>query len=137
VEAKMDAINRTQGSKLMLENTLRALEANVALLQSPVDPPLVAGEPVRDRDRGSTPSPKASDALQAQIDLLKFQYTADYPLLKRLEARLLELKAREQESALGAPLPSVSGEKHAPASTRVPAGLLPLRERLSDTQAKI
>src|ERR1035441_9825927 len=66
LEANRDAINRAQDSKLMLENTLRALEANVVLLQSPVDPPLVAGEPVRDRDRGSTPSPKASDALQAR-----------------------------------------------------------------------
>ena len=136
LEANRDAINRAQDSKVMLESTLRALEASVALLQSPVDPPFVAGEPARDRDRGSTPSQKASDALQAQIDTLKVQYTADYPLLKRLEARLLELKAREQESAPGA-LPSVSGEKHAPASASVPAGLLPLRERLSDTQAKI
>ena len=136
LEANRDAINRAQDSKVMLESTLRALEANVGLLQSPVDPPFGAGESARDRDRGSTPSQKASDALQAQIDTLKLQFTADYPLLKRLEAQLLQVKAREQESALGA-LPSVSGEKHAPASTSAPAGLLPLRERLSDTQAKI
>jgi polysaccharide chain length determinant protein (PEP-CTERM system associated) len=136
LEANRDAINRAQDSKLMLESTLRALEANVGLLQSPVDPPLVAGEPVRDRDRGSIPTQKASDALQAQIDMLRVRFTPEYPLLKRLEAQLLQVKAREQESAVGA-LPSVSGEKHAPASTSAPAGLLPLRERLSDTQAKI
>jgi polysaccharide chain length determinant protein (PEP-CTERM system associated) len=136
LESNRDAINRAQDSKVMLESTLRALEANVALLQSPVDPLVGAGEPARDRDRGVTPPQKASDVLQAQIDGLKVRYTEDYPLLKRLEARLLEVKAREQESVLGA-MPSVSGEKHAPASTSAPAGLLPLRERLSETQAKI
>jgi polysaccharide chain length determinant protein (PEP-CTERM system associated) len=136
LEANRDAINRAQDSKVMLDSTLRALEANVALLQSPVDPPLGAGEPVRDRDRGSTPSQKASDVLQAQIDVLKVRYTSDYPLLRRLEAQLLEVKAREEESALAA-LPRVGGEKHAPASAGAPAGLLTLRERLSDTQAKI
>src|ERR1035438_2032950 len=136
LEANRDAINRAQDSKVMLESTLRALEANVALLQSPVDRAFGDGEPARDRDRGSTSSQKASDVLQAQIDLLKVHYTADYPLLKRLEARLLAVKAREQESVLAA-LPSVSGEKRAPAPASAPAGLLQLRERLSDTQAKI
>jgi uncharacterized protein involved in exopolysaccharide biosynthesis len=68
--------------------------------------------------------------------MLRVRFTPEYPLLKRLEAQLVQVKAREQESALGA-LPSVSGEKHGPASTSAPAGLLPLRERLSDTQAKI
>ena len=136
LEANRDAINRAQDSKVMLESTLRALEANVALLQSPVDRAFGDGEPARDRDRGSTSSQKASDVLQAQIDLLKVHYTADYPLLKRLEAQLLAVKAREQESVLAA-LPSVSGEKRAPAPASAPAGLLQLRERLSDTQAKI
>jgi polysaccharide chain length determinant protein (PEP-CTERM system associated) len=136
LEANRDAINRAQDSKVMLESTLRALEANVVLLQSPVDPAFGSGEPARNRDRGSTPSQKPSDVLQAQIDLLRVHYTADYPLLKRLEARLLQVKAREQESELGA-LPLVSGDKHAPASASEPAGLLQLKERLSDTRAKI
>jgi polysaccharide chain length determinant protein (PEP-CTERM system associated) len=136
LEANRDAINRAQDSKVMLESTLRALEANVALLQSPVDPVSGAGEPARNRDRGTAPSPKASDVLQEQIDMLRVRYTAEFPLLKRLEAQLLQVKAREQENVLGA-APFVGGEKHAPASANEPAGLLQLRERLSDTQAKI
>jgi protein tyrosine kinase modulator len=101
LEANRDAINRTEQSKLLLENTLHALEATIALMSQGKSPDATALNLAVGDPRPVAPAAKMrqSEVLQSQLDQLRLRYSDNYPEVKRLAAELARVKATEEGSS--------------------------------------
>ena len=94
------AMARAQESKTMLESTRDGAENMAALLESAMQRRNQPAPVVKNPARSNEPAVrKPSEALQAQIDLLRTHYGDDHPEIRRLRAGLEGLKQRELEQA--------------------------------------
>jgi polysaccharide chain length determinant protein (PEP-CTERM system associated) len=101
LQTNRDSLERAEQSKAVLDNTLKATEAAVTVLKEP--PAVVAGteSPVVAPNNSPQPTPpkKASELMEAQLDVLRGRYSDDYPDVRRLRSEIARVKAIEEKEA--------------------------------------
>ncbi len=102
LESNRDGMNRAQDQKVVLDNTLTALESNIALMTRPTNPPQ-AGAPAA--VTAAPPERKRSEILQLELDDLRAKYREDHPDVRRVKALLAQAKREEDAAEARAPRP--------------------------------
>src|SRR5450432_1539275 len=110
LEANRDAINRAQQTKVLLESTLSAAENDRSTHPRGFQAATAAGANETGVESGAAlgqqPRPKReSEAVQARLDVLRLQYTENFPEVKQLLAYLAVLKQAENSAASAPPDP--------------------------------
>ena len=132
LEANRDAINRAQQTKVILESSANAMEANMVAQKSALvhaargsegtpGPSLLPGEAP-----GQASVDKTSEAMEVQLALLRSRYTEGHPEVARLRTAVENLKRSEgQKQAASAATADTNAASGVP-----PKGpeALPLRE---------
>jgi len=129
LQANTAAMVRAQESKTMLESTREGAENMVTVLEKALERRNVPAPQAKNPARAAEPAPhKASEAVQAQIDLLRTHYGDDHPEIRRLRAGLAGLRQREMEQAAaskaGEPAPAATAETE-PGKTSEPSAAVP------------
>lgn len=120
-----DALTRAQESKAMLESSLRLAETTLNMLTqrssnnaAPAEV-ATAAEPAAGSSAPAAadpapPTPKASEALEAQLDQLQVRYGSQHPDVKRLKLEIERVKATEaEESRLAVQKPAETPKQNA------------------------
>jgi polysaccharide chain length determinant protein (PEP-CTERM system associated) len=126
LQTNRDSLERAEQSKAVLDNTLKAAEAAVTVLKEP--PAVVAGteSPVVVPNNSPQPTPpkKASELMEAQLDVLRGRYSDDYPDVRRLRSEIARVKAiEEKEATPEAVVPSERAPVVAKPQTARPSGI--------------
>ncbi|HXB75643.1 MAG TPA: Wzz/FepE/Etk N-terminal domain-containing protein [Candidatus Acidoferrales bacterium] len=143
LEASRDAMNRAQQTKVLLEGTLSAAETDLSAHQSAFRALISQGANDAGVENvlapGQMPRPKReSEALEERLDILRLQFTEDFPEVKQLEALVARIKQREDSAASSAhgslaPAPLARAPKQTVAATAnlpEPGELVRTRERV-------
>jgi polysaccharide biosynthesis transport protein len=146
LQGNQDAINRAQQNKLMLETALATAEASaeaLVRLYQPRPTAATASPASEPRPSGSGLSRKPSEALEAQLELLRGRYTDDHPEIRRVRLEIDRLKQLEQQeaqkgaarnaAAASEPKPTKDKPTVAPTPDNAPAPL-PTRELLQERE---
>lgn len=104
LQTSRDGLERAEQSKAVFESTLKAAEATVTVLKEPL--PAAAGTDGVFVPPGSSPpaapSRRASEVMEAQLDLLRSRYSDDHPDVKRMRLETARVKAIEAKDAVPA-----------------------------------
>ena len=102
LQTSRDSLERAEQSKAVLDNALKAAEATVTVLKDPL--PAAAGTEgafvAPSTPTQATPSRKASELMEAQLDVLRSRYSDDYPDVKRLRLEIARVKAIEAKETV-------------------------------------
>jgi succinoglycan biosynthesis transport protein ExoP len=137
LEGNQEAFNRAEQSKALLTSSLSMAESTAKVLERTLALHEAAGE--RSRPGADDPNaPKDSAALQAQLDVLKSQYTDEHPDVIRLkkmlaQTRLQEKKDRQERAAAAAAVP----DGNAGADAALSPELLQQRERIASLKTEL
>jgi polysaccharide biosynthesis transport protein len=108
LQTSRDSLERAEQSKAVLDNTLKAAEAAVVILKDLVPAPagmetavVAPGSPVP-----ATAPRKASEVLEAQLDMVRSRYSDDHPDVKRLRIEIARVQAAEAKEAAPAAAPA-------------------------------
>lgn len=127
LQANMDAINRTQQTKIIQQSTLGALEADEAQALAAYK----AGRPVVVAP-GGQPVRKASETLQERYDTLRTQYTDNFAPMVRLRKQIEDAKKEEEQQQAKKAEPGPNGEQ-----PLEPPDLARAREQIAALKAQI
>ena len=145
LEANRDGINRTQQTKLILENSLSTAEGSLTALTRALTPSASEpGDSVLPAGPNQAPKPKRSEILQEQLDLLRTRYRDNHPDIVRLREALESVK-REEERASAAEAaitpktkkPTPSAPRPVQISAREAQELIHAREQISSLKAQV
>ena len=148
LEANRDAINRAQQTKVILESSANAMEANITAQRSALEQAAQRSEDASGSSLlpGQPPSPatlaKTAEAMEVELVLARSRYTEGHPEVVRLRTALENLKRSEgRRQAANA---AVADARAAEASTlklppplREPPEFARTREQLAGLRAQI
>jgi succinoglycan biosynthesis transport protein ExoP len=148
LEANRDAINRAQQTKVILESSANAMEANIAGQRSALEQAQRSEDATGSSLVGGQPSPatldKTVEAMEIQLALLRSRFTETHPEVVRMRTAVEQLKIsggkRQAANAAAADKKAAEGAtlKRPTAPTlREPPEIARTREQLAGLRAQI
>jgi polysaccharide biosynthesis transport protein len=136
LQGNLDAMNRAQQSKLVLDGSLMAAEAALSSLNRPVErvsrPRAAASDATPQVDAQSAPPVRRrSEDIETQIAALRLRYSQNHPDVRRLEALLETTRRQEREDAANQPPPTAPAPRPSAAPPVEQAEIQPVSDQLS------
>lgn len=142
LQANLDASNRAQQTKIVQESTLNAMEISAAQMSALRSAARGTGG-LAMGIQGAAPAPrKASEALQDRLDMLRTQYTDNYPEVSNVREAIAVAKRAEerQEAQADSAKPAVAAAgdpPSAPPPAPEPPELARTREQIAALKAQV